>query len=62
LLAAIAVALAVALYMFVPPKLIPASASATEFSAQRAMKDVRVIAKEPHPMGSKEHEMARSQN
>jgi hypothetical protein len=53
---AVAAALAVALYMFVPPKVVPADAPATEFSAQRAMEDVRVIAREPHPMGSREHE------
>jgi hypothetical protein len=56
LLAAIAVALAVALYLFVPPKVVPENAPPTEFSAQRAMEDVRVIAREPHPMGSQEHE------
>jgi hypothetical protein len=37
---------------FTPPAVVPASAPATEFSAQRAMTDLRVIAKAPHPMGS----------
>jgi hypothetical protein len=56
LLLAIAAAVALALYMFVPPAVVPASAPTTEFSAERAMEDVRVIAREPHPMGSQEHE------
>ena len=56
LLLAIAAALAVALYMFMPPNVVPADAPATEFSAARALEDVRVIASEPHPMGSEEHE------
>jgi hypothetical protein len=56
LLSAIVAALAVALYMFVPSAVIPASAPPTDFSAQRAMEDVRVIAGDPHPMGSEEHE------
>src|SRR5215207_4901048 len=55
LLAAIAVALAVALYLFVPPAVVPASAPATEFSAQRAMKDLQAIADEPRPVGSEGH-------
>lgn len=55
LLLAIATAVAVAVYMFVPP-VVPEDAPATEFSAERAMEDVRVIAREPHPMGSQEHE------
>lgn len=55
-LAAVAVAVAIALYMFVPPEVVPDSAPATEFSAERAMEDVRAIAREPHPMGSQEHE------
>lgn len=42
--------------MFVPPAVAPTDAPATEFSAERAMKDVRAIADEPHPMGSEEHD------
>jgi hypothetical protein len=56
LILVIAAAVAVALYLFVPPEVVPASAPTTEFSAERAMEDVRVVAKEPHPMGSPEHE------
>ncbi|WP_374472728.1 M20/M25/M40 family metallo-hydrolase [Phenylobacterium sp.] len=35
-----------------PPAPKPASAPAAEFSAERAMADVAVIAREPHPMGT----------
>ena len=56
MLLAIVAAVAVALYTFVPSAVVPADAPATEFSAQRAMDDVRVIAREPHPMGSEKHE------
>lgn len=56
LLVAMAAAVTVALYQFVPPAVVPSDAPATEFSAERAMEDVRVIAKELHPMGSPEHE------
>jgi hypothetical protein len=55
-LLAIVAAVAVALYTFLPPAVVPADAPATEFSAQRTMDDVRVIAREPHPMGSEKHE------
>lgn len=37
------------------PRPVPASAPATQFSAERAMADVRQIARAPHPMGSAEH-------
>jgi hypothetical protein len=56
LLSAIAAALAVALYMFMPPAVVPADAPVIEFSAENAMKDVRAIADAPHPMGSDKHE------
>jgi hypothetical protein len=50
----IALALAALLGFFVasPPAPVPASADQTVFSAGRAMADVRVIAKAPHPTGS----------
>jgi hypothetical protein len=38
------------------PPVVPADASPTEFSAQRAMVHIQNIAREPHPMGSPEHE------
>ncbi len=37
----------------IPPRAVAADASATRFSAQRAMTDLAVIAKEPHSAGSK---------
>jgi hypothetical protein len=36
------------------PPVVPSSAPATEFSAERAMEHIRVIAQEPHPVGSPE--------
>ena len=35
-----------------PPAPVPASAPATEFSAERALRHVRTIAQRPHPVGS----------
>lgn len=35
-----------------PPAPLPADSPASEFSAERAMQDLEVIAKEPHPVGS----------
>ncbi|HEY9217413.1 MAG TPA: peptidase M20, partial [Phenylobacterium sp.] len=35
-----------------PPSARPANAKAGEFSASRAMADVRVLGRAPHPMGS----------
>ena len=37
---------------YTPPDAVPASASATEFSAQRARRHVKAIAERPHPIGS----------
>lgn len=42
------------LYKTRPPAVVPASASETEFSAERAMFHVVPISKEPHPTGSPE--------
>lgn len=38
------------------PDVIPATAPATRFSGERAMTHLRVVAAEPHPMGSPEHQ------
>ena len=38
-----------------PPNVVPASAPLTEFSAERALKHLEVIAKSPHPTGSQAH-------
>ena len=35
-----------------PPSPLPANAPASEFSAERAMRHIEVIASEPHPVGS----------
>jgi hypothetical protein len=37
------------------PGITPASAPATQFSAERAFQELKVIAHEPHPMGSPAH-------
>jgi hypothetical protein len=42
----------VAFRSLVPPAAVPASAPVTDFSAARAMEHVKVIAREPHPIGS----------
>jgi hypothetical protein len=42
----------IALSYLVPPAVVPASAPAMDFSAERAMEHLRVIAREPHPTGS----------
>jgi hypothetical protein len=42
-----------------PPSPVPASAPATSFSAERAMRHVRAIAERPHPMGSVDHDRVR---
>jgi hypothetical protein len=43
-----------------PPSPLPADAPADRFSAGRAMADVRVIAREPHPSGSVANDVARA--
>jgi hypothetical protein len=42
----------IAVSYLVPPALVPASAPATDFSAERAIEHLKVIAREPHPTGS----------
>ncbi len=42
-----------------PPPAVDANAPATEFSAARAMREVREIAKRPHPLGSAENDRVR---
>lgn len=43
-----------------PPPVVPASAPATEFSAERGMRHVRAIAARPHPTGSEESAKVRA--
>ncbi len=52
-------AVAIALWQLVPPNVIPATAPLTEFSADRAMPDLKAIAQAPHPIGSAAHTAVR---
>ncbi|TPE45265.1 M20/M25/M40 family metallo-hydrolase [Pontibacter mangrovi] len=45
----------VSLWLLRPPAPVPASAPASEFSAERAMQHVRQIARQPHAMGTAAH-------
>lgn len=60
LLASLAAAFGLAVLTSQTPKPVPALSPATEFSAVRAMTDVRHIARTPHPIGSIEHAMVQS--
>src|SRR6478672_8157480 len=51
----LALALLIAVLTLQSPPPVPATAPATEFSAARAMVDVREIAQRPHPVGSADH-------
>jgi hypothetical protein len=42
-----------------PPRAVPATASDTAFSAERAMRHVEQIAQRPHPMGTADHDRVR---
>ncbi len=42
-----------------PPDVVPANAPAAEFSAARAMEQLKVIAARPHPTGSPENDLVR---
>src|SRR5688500_8194020 len=42
-----------------PPAPLPATAAATEFSAERAFHHLKVIARVPRPIGSAHHDAAR---
>lgn len=48
-----------AIHSIEPPAAVDESAPASEFSAARAMRDVREIAKQPHPLGSAENDRVR---
>ena len=47
------------LYRQRPPAVVPASASSQQFSAERAMTYLKVIAQKPHPVGTAEHKAIR---
>jgi hypothetical protein len=42
-----------------PPGAVPASAPPSEFSSGRALKQLEVIARKPHPLGTEEHAVVR---
>jgi hypothetical protein len=50
---------ALALHFTAPPRPVPDSALPDAFSAERAMRHVRAIAREPHPLGSPAHAQVR---
>ncbi|NBB64680.1 M20/M25/M40 family metallo-hydrolase [Pseudomonas sp. ODNR1LW] len=60
LLAALAAALGLAVVTTQTPRPAPASAPAVNFSAERAMADVRVMARAPRPAGSTEHALVQA--
>jgi len=60
LLVAIAVAILLAVFATTTPSPAPATAPAGDFSATRAMADVREIARAPHPTGSAENARVRA--
>lgn len=59
MLLAIAATVALSLYQFIPPAVVPADSAASEFSAERAMHHLEIIAREPHPVGSLENAQVR---
>jgi acetylornithine deacetylase/succinyl-diaminopimelate desuccinylase-like protein len=56
--ALVAIAL-VAAEPVIPPNPVPASSPESTFSAQRAMDDLEMVARAPHPIGSTEQERVR---
>ncbi len=59
IVAVIALFATLAIYLQVPPSPLPESAPPDSFSAGRAMKLLHVIARNPHPLGSAEHDALR---
>ncbi len=59
LLGGIAFWIALALIPLSRPEPLPANASPLDFSAARALDQIRAIAREPHPLGSPEHQRVR---
>lgn len=59
-LASLAAALGLAVFASQTPAPLPASTPAIGFSAERAMIDVRRIARAPHPVGSPEHQQVQA--
>jgi hypothetical protein len=50
---------ALSLYLTTPPQPVPATAPATTFSAERALREVAVIARRPHSVGTLDHARVR---
>ena len=59
-LASLAAALGLAVFVSQTPAPLPTSTPAVGFSAERAMTDVRRIARAPHPVGSAEHQQVQA--
>lgn len=60
LIVALCVGVLLGLYATIPPAPLPQDAPAGEFSASRAMGDIRTIAARPHPVGSPENAAVRA--
>ncbi|MFT2007182.1 M20/M25/M40 family metallo-hydrolase [Pontibacter sp. 13R65] len=60
LLLAITILCWFSIYLAQPPEALPATAPAHEFSAERAMRHVQQIAREPHAMGTPAHAEVRA--
>jgi len=55
----IALVVVFSIHLLKPPPIVPVSALATEFSSGRAMGQLAVISKQPHPIGSSAHAVVR---
>lgn len=60
LILSLLIALALAIAAILPPAPLITDAPANQFSAARAMEDVRIIAAKPHPTGSEENAQVRA--
>ncbi|SFQ82729.1 M20/M25/M40 family metallo-hydrolase [Hymenobacter arizonensis] len=58
-LAGVLLFVALSLYVANPPRPVAATAPATAFSAERAMREVAVIARRPHSIGTPDHDRVR---
>ncbi|MGI4873505.1 MAG: M20/M25/M40 family metallo-hydrolase [Janthinobacterium lividum] len=58
-LAGVVLFVAWSLYLTNPPRPVPATAPATAFSAERALREVAVIAHRPHSVGTPDHDRVR---
>ncbi|ALW84065.1 hypothetical protein AUC43_02470 [Hymenobacter sedentarius] len=58
-LAGVLLLVALSLYLANPPRPVPATAPAVVFSAERALREVAVIARRPHSIGTLDHDRVR---